>query len=204
MYKFIFYRLLICFNIVLKLLARENPQFGGKFTSVTAIKILLMEKFSEQVPDTIDYGVVYFEAGKQAKKRWLCCTEDIEVMYNCHNKGDEITLWCESRSKQKWEDDTSTSTSKRQTEIDAIFKTLKEKHIDKYENPKLRLWPRMIVGGLHEDTDEPPKKKRSTMDMLSGAVEAFAKVVERTIPCSRASLPETSISDTTLHPKLPI
>jgi len=173
-----------------------------------------MEKFSEQVPDIINFGVGYFEAGKQPKKRWLCCTEDTEAMYNCHNMGDEITLWCESRSKWKQEDDISTSTSKRQTkerEIDAIFKALKEKHIDKYENPKLKLWARMIVGGLHEDTDEPPdipafqadikKKNISAMDTLSGVVEAFSK---HTTPRFYASPPATSVIPLWeyLHPKL--
>ena len=80
------------------------------------------------MPNTIDFGVGYFEAGKQSK-RWLCCREDLEAMYNCHNKGDEITLWCESRLKRKREDDTFTSTSKRQTKeskVDAVYKTLKE------------------------------------------------------------------------------
>ena len=116
----------------------------------------------------------------QSKKRWLCCREDLEAMYNCHSKGDEITLWCESRStqinKRKREDDASTSTSKRQTkksEVDAMYETVKTKHVDKFDNPKLRICARMVVGGLHESTDEPPdipafqggvkKKKGSTV-----------------------------------------
>jgi len=170
-----------------------------------------MEKFGEQVPETINFGIGYFEAGKQSKKRWLCCREDLEAMYSCHSKGDEIILWCESRStqinKRKREDDASTSTSKRQTkesEVDAVYETLKTKHVDKFDNPKLRLWARMVVGGLHESTDEPPdipafqggvkKKKGSTIDAFSGVVEAFAKVVERTTPHSHASPPAANCS----------
>jgi len=73
----------------------------------------------------------------------------------------------------------------------------------------------MIVGGLHEDTDEPPdipafqagiKKKISAMDTLSGVVDAFSKMVEHTTPRSHASPPATSVSDIPLweylHPKL--
>ena len=57
----------------------------------------------------------------------------------------------------------------------------------------------MVVGGLHENTDEPPdipafqggvkKKKASTMDAFSGIVEAFTKAVERTTPHSHDSPP---------------
>jgi len=71
----------------------------------------------------------------------------------------------------------------------------------------------MIVGGLHEDTDEPPdipafqagiKKKTSAMDALSGVVEAFSKMVEHTTPCSHASPPEVIPLWEYLHPELPI
>jgi len=60
-----------------------------------------METFSEQVPDTIDFGVRYmhFEADKQLKKFMICCTEDPEAMHKCHKKGDMVTLLSESQSK---------------------------------------------------------------------------------------------------------
>ena len=69
-------------------------------------------------------------------------------------------MWCDSTSpKRKRQDDTTTSPSKRQTkedEVDSTYQTLKKKHLEKYETPKLQLWARMIVGGLHDNTDEPP------------------------------------------------
>ena len=64
----------------------------------------------------------------------------------------------------------------------------------------------MVVGGLHESTDEPPdipafqggvkKKKGSTIDAFR---EAFAKLVERTTPHSHVSPPAAncSVSDAT-------
>lgn len=165
-----------------------------------------MDKFSDQVPDTINFNIGYFE-GKQSKKRWLCCREDLEAMYKCYNKGDEIVLWCDSSSpKRKRQDDTSTSASKRQTkedEVDSTYQTLKKKHLEKYETPKLRLWSRMIVGGLHDNTDEPPdipafqsggakKKKGSTVDAIGGVMDAIARIVEQKTPQDQVSPPVNS------------
>lgn len=40
--------------------------------------------------------------------------------------------------------------SKRQEESNQLFKELKEKHSDKYDVPKLRLWARMMSSNLHD------------------------------------------------------
>ena len=37
--------------------------------------------------ETINFNVGYFE-GKQSKKPWLCCQEDLESMYRTHKNGD--------------------------------------------------------------------------------------------------------------------
>ena len=70
-----------------------------------------------------------------------------------------------------------------------IFKDLKEKHAEKYDTPKLRLWSRMMASNLHDSLDEPPnvpafngstpKKSRqqSFSDAISGAAIAFANVL---------------------------
>ena len=127
-------------------------------------------------------------------------------MYKCY-KGDEIVLWCDSSSsKQKRQDDTSTSASSRQTkedEGDSTYQTLKKKHLEKYETSKLRLWARMIVGGLHDNTDEPPdlpafqsgeakKKKGSTVDAIGGVMDAIARIVEQKTPQDQVSPPVNS------------
>ena len=60
-----------------------------------------MEKLGDNLPETINFSVGYFE-GKQSKKRWLCCQEDLEAMYKNYKNSDKITLWCEGKaSKQK-------------------------------------------------------------------------------------------------------
>ena len=89
----------------------------------------------------------------------------------------------------------NTCPSKRQEKeekVDTIFLDLKAKH--QYDNPKLRLWARMITGGLHDSYDVPPavpvfqggpesKRKRETLaGALTGAVETIAKNVEKRTP----------------------
>jgi len=54
--------------------------FDGKFDLITAIKVHLMEKLGYQVPATINFNIGYFE-GRQSKKKWLCCQEDLTAMY---------------------------------------------------------------------------------------------------------------------------
>ena len=77
--------------------------------------------------------------------------------------------------------------------MDSIYLELKKKHQENYEIPKLRLWARMIVGGLHGSTDKPPdipafhcgepkKRKESIAGAFSGAVDAFVKLVEQKSP----------------------
>jgi len=44
----------------------------------------------------------------------------------------------------------------KEEEVDSTHRSLKEKQGDKYDNPKLRLWARMVTGGLHNSLDEPP------------------------------------------------
>ena len=72
-------------------------------------------------------------------------------------------------------------------EINDVFDELKEKQKD-YDVPKLRLWARMIVNGIHESTEEPPNvplitgvptkwvKHESVHDVVVDAAKAIAQV----------------------------
>ena len=83
------------------------------------------------------------------------------MMYEKYPSGD-ISLWCDGRT----EDTCISSGRKRkrnethyedkESERDEIYKELKEKHENKYDIPKLRLWARMISSNLHESLDDPP------------------------------------------------
>lgn len=40
-------------------------------------------------------------------------------------------------------------------DVEAVFKTLQEKHGEKFDTPRLRVWSRRISSGLHESEDDP-------------------------------------------------
>ena len=81
-------------------------------------------------------------------------------MYESLERNDEIVLWCESNSHvqkcKKQEDAPAPKRQAKEDEIDSVYDSLKKKHGEKYEIPKLRLWAKMIKSGLHDSTDEPP------------------------------------------------
>ena len=162
---------------------------------MTAITVHLMENLETRC-QILNIG---FYEGRQYKKRWLCCQDDLYTMYSSYKDGGEITLWRDGRKviststtcnqpvtrklKQK-----ASSRCQENEEVDTIFIDLKDKHNEKYDNPKLRLWARMIASGLHESTDEPPnvpafvseepkRRKESLTGALTWAVEAIAKAM---------------------------
>jgi len=49
-------------------ISRQLHHFDGKFDSIMAIKVHLMDKFGDQVPETINFNIGYFE-GRQCKKQ---------------------------------------------------------------------------------------------------------------------------------------
>lgn len=68
-----------------------------------------------------------------------------------------------------------------------MYKELREKH-GKLESTKLRLWARMIAGGLHDDYSQPPDipafsvdqkraKKENISDAFTGAAVAICKAL---------------------------
>ena len=87
-------------------IVRQLHDFNTKFDSVVVIRALLTEKLGEQVPETIDFGVGYYD-GQAHSKIWLIS----ESEYKKHLTG-EITLWCVGRPSSS-EKETSCRHSKR-------------------------------------------------------------------------------------------
>ena len=69
-----------------------------------------------------------------------------------------------------------------------IFKDLTDKHRDKYTEPQLHLWTRMITNGLHGSLDNPlwvpmitgssgQQKQEALMDARTGGPLPYAKVI---------------------------
>ena len=175
------------------------------------MKVQLMDKLSAHVPDSLNFNLGYFE-GKQSKKRWICCEEDITTMYEFFGPGSEILLWCDG--KKSPEDEHRLPTRKRkqemtkreekEEEVEDTYMELKERHGDNYDIPKLRLWARMVTSGLHDSTDEPPsvpifnnvtpKRRRNVIsEAITDAAGAIMKSINSNTPTHQI---ETSSSTT--------
>ena len=137
------------------------------FDSPKVLKLKLMESFSDFVPSDVNFHVGYFE-GKASAKKWIVSSEDCNAMYDAHGPGDEITIWCDAKekgaSRKRKNDDHEaeaaplTKREEREKEENAIFVKLTKKHArDKYTEPQLKLWARLIRTGAHSDLDDPPK-----------------------------------------------
>ncbi|SMN02488.1 hypothetical protein SPONN_1164 [uncultured Candidatus Thioglobus sp.] len=168
-------------------------KFTGKFESIVMLHAKLIEEFKENVPDSFTFNIGYFEGQRHAKMA-LSSEEDLKAMYLRYQRGD-ITLWCDGKSddvisRKRKRDEPSTRYQDREEEVDDIFKQLKEKHLDAYDNLKLRLWARMVLSKSHKSLDEPPAgppfygtqqketRRSSFTNALSGAAVEFAKALK--------------------------
>ena len=176
-----------------------------------------MDTFTEYVPDNIDFKIGYF--GKPGNsKLWVETAEDLKAMYDNNHSDDTYTLWCDGRkenSGQKRKDTGDTDTAephkraRKEEEIETTFRTLREKHKDKFSDPQLRLWARMHVNGIHSNletppnvpaiTGEPAKRKREEKiqpltEALTGAATAITKVL---MSSQRPPTPPSSLRPST-------
>ena len=66
----------------------------------------------------------------------------------------------EGRSSTKRNKEAESAVSKyslQEAEVDSIYKELKERHRHSWDTPRLKLWARCIVSGVHNDYDNPPE-----------------------------------------------
>ena len=173
-----------------EVIVRHLHNFSTKFTSVTELRVKLINEFKEQVPDSIEFNVGYYDGSQQAKM-WLVNSDDIKMMYQRVPNGGSVTLWCDGRAEKYPEerlgkrkrDSDCAKRQEQEQDVESTFKELQEKHGQKYDNPRLRLWSRMIVSGIHDDLDNPPivpafslsepkrRRKESLSETLTGAKE---------------------------------
>ena len=193
-----------------------------KFTSPEAIKEKLRDTFTENVPDSLEFEIGYFEKPGNSK-RWIETVDDVEAMYCSNQSDDTYTLWCDGRKegscsgellkrKNTCDSDTAEPHNKRakkEDEIETTFRTLRKEHSDKFSDPQLRLWARMYANGLHNDLENPPnvpaitgeptKRKREEKvqpltEALAGAATAITKAL---ITSQRPSTPPSSVRQST-------
>lgn len=194
-----------------------------RFATPRAVKEKLRESFREHVPEALNFEIGYFEK-PGSSKRWIETPEDLDAMYKTYHN-EAIPLWCDARSEGNTDnvpkrkagsesnDAPQNKRSKREDEIESTFHTLRTKHSDQYSDPKLRLWARMYVNGLHDDLESPPnvpaitgepvKRKREDhnhyfTEALAGAATAITKVLagsqRPSTPPSCSIKPPTGIS----------
>ena len=60
-------------------MVRHMNNFTGKFETVMALRLKLIEAFSDHVPNTVDFSVGYYE-GSQQSKVWLVTADDLKKM----------------------------------------------------------------------------------------------------------------------------
>ena len=183
-----------------------------------ALRLKLIEAFSDQIPNTVDFSVGYYE-GSQQSKVWFVTADDLKKMYESMKRG-HITLWCDQKTseseyagrKRKRESE-GTLREEKEGEVERVYTELVEKHgKSEYSIPLLRLWARAIATDHHDDYDEPPdwpqfksqpttvpKKKRgqdSLSDALTGAAKVFAEAVTSNRHVTPSSAPLSSQSQT--------
>lgn len=186
-----------------KFIWRDLHNICHKFVNVEAARSALYHELEDDVPDTGDFSIGYFE-GKQQKKKWLSTTSDLEVMYALYDRKPQISLWCDGKSqaydelsdeellpnpppsKKRKKKDTEQKLNEGENELESVFLKLKDKHGVEYSGPQLRLWARMIVAKTYDDVDTPPnvpmitgpeksKRRESLSDALAGAAIAVTK-----------------------------
>ena len=159
------------------------------FTSCDELKQKLQDSFSDDLPQlTSDFSVGYFEPPNGAK-RWIIDDRDLEGLYKDRESGLKINLWCEPKVPARDEEEPvhkkkGTSREVLEDEMDTIFKQLKEKN-PKMENPKLRLWAKIIQTGRWDHYDNPPPiplitatpKSQSRKDSITDALTGVATAV---------------------------
>ncbi len=176
-----------------KPVVRQVHRLKSKVSSITQLKASLIDEFSDEVPNTLEFDVGWLEGNS---KKWLVVQEDLNAMFS-KRTGNEISLWCDvsrddsggdsgGRKRKNPEQGGSTRKDKEDA-VESIYQELLAEHMDVYSKPQLRLWARMISCGTHDDYTDPPRvplitgtaPKRQKTDTLSDAVTDAAKAVVR-------------------------
>lgn len=187
---------------------RDMRSFRGRFSSVTDMKVRIMDEFKEQVPQSTSFSIGYFE-GRQSTRYWIYSQEDLHAMYSrCSH---EIMLWCDGPSEpsakraKTSECGHGTKREEKEAKVEELAKELKERNDEKLQlnEAQYRLWARMIITGVHCDKDTPPqipvitgvipkrKEKSSLQETIintAATAAAFVKAVNSGSVCDNSTL----------------
>ncbi len=165
-----------------------------KFTSPEAIKEKLRDTFTEYVPDNLEFKKIQ-SGGLKLWRTWRQCTVATLLMTTTPYG---VMAVSNSGQAQKRKNPCDTVSSepqnkraKREDEIETTFRSLREKHSEKYSDPQLRLWARMHANGLHDNLDSPPNVPAITGEPTK------RKRDEVLIGSQRPSTPPSSVRQST-------
>lgn len=139
-----------------KSITRYLHQFSARFSSITEMKVHILEEMGDDLPGNINFELGYYE--KRSTKCLVTSSEDLDRMYDIFKFSPEIPLWCDA--DQGGGSDKSRK-RKRDAELDEdnvekIYQELKKKHSNLYTVPQYRLWARMLHCDTHDNYDVPP------------------------------------------------
>ena len=135
-----------------KPVVRQVHKLKKKVPSITQLKANLIDEFSDEIPNTLDFELGWCEG---SSRKWLVVPEDLAQMYATCG-GTEISLWCDVSPSKKRKRSESGLRKENDDEVDSIYEELLSQHSDNYTKPQLKLWARMIKCGTHDDYTNPP------------------------------------------------
>ena len=158
-----------------------------QYSSVKVLKEEIVGKIVQYVNglDT-QFGFISPGHGMKGKQERIDVDQDLEVMYNVHQKKKRIFLWikCKPASKKRSNPESASSNapqSKRQnslvttmSEVEDIASKLKEKHGEKFTSLQLNCWAHMIHTNKYDSFDIAPdkpffgKKRRDSVGVSPG------------------------------------
>lgn len=179
---------------------RQLNSFSSLFTSPLDLHLKIIKDCADHVPNTVDFNVGYYDGSQQAKVL-IASSDDLQTMYKKYSKGGNLTMWCDGRQpipsnktgtkrKNMQDSETTTLREEKESEVESTFERLSEDHGDNYDTPKLRLWSRMIVAGIHNDFENPPNipafngnsakrtRRNGLSEVLNDAAIAFVEAIK--------------------------
>ena len=145
---------------------------GGVHKSLASLQGFLSKKLSTnpkfKLPDlqNVEMGYVEPGHGMKGRKIWIHTDDDVNMMYEKHDKKKSVLLWCYTSTAKTKEDAKSRSDKggtkhgqhlESRSAVDEIYKKLQEKHTD-YTPRRLRAWANMVQLKSWTSLDEPPNK----------------------------------------------
>ena len=149
---------------------------NADFDTPDDIKQQLCDAFHENIPSSgadLEIGYISPGHGVKGQQRWIIDEEDVQDMYKEYKGKNEVLLWfyipsgsaddAGRRVRSRSPDPGKKRPTKKQSnyenkldEVEAVVEKLKEKHLGKYPEEKLRMWGHLIQMGKHASYDDPP------------------------------------------------